>query len=142
MKEFIDRWFWTILILAIVLGLFLPGLGQPLIPYLRLILGGILFFSALRLEFTAALKELRKPALGLYATFLMMIVAPLGLYVLASVALPRSFAVGVLILAAMPSGMACSALSDIVGGNAALALVITLLTYVVCPFTAPWVIEL
>jgi predicted Na+-dependent transporter len=42
----------------------------------------------------------------------------------------------------MPSGTACSSLTDVVRGNAALALVGTIVTSLACPFVVPWIIEL
>jgi BASS family bile acid:Na+ symporter len=73
---------------------------------------------------------------------MMMVVLPLAVYGAARLALPPALAVGVLIVAAMPAGTACSSLTDVVGGNAALALLGTLLTSLVCPLAAPWVIRL
>ena len=140
--RFIDRYFWLLCILAALLGLFVPQLGMPIAGGLKFLLGSILFFTGLRLHFRAAWRELRRPWLVLYAGALMLIVLPLGVYGLAWLMLPPALATGVLIVAAMPCGTACSPLTDIVRGNAALALVGTLVTSLACPLVTPWVIEL
>jgi BASS family bile acid:Na+ symporter len=126
---------------AVLLGLFVPRVGMPLARVFRWLLGSILFFTALRLDFKAAVRELRRPWLVLYVALVIMAVMPFCVYGLARLALPQALAVGVLITAAMPAGTACSSLTDVIRGNAALALVGTLVTSLLCPFVTPWIIR-
>jgi BASS family bile acid:Na+ symporter len=138
--KLVERYFWVVCLAAIGLGLFLPWTGRVVAGQLRLVLGSILFFTALKLDWLAAWHEVRRPGLILYAAFLMMLVLPLAVYALVRQTLPPVLALGVLVVAAMPAGSACSSLSDIVGGNPALALVGTLTTCLVCPLTVPFVL--
>lgn len=139
--KLIDRWFWAICVLAALLGLFLPQLGMPLAKSFKFLLGTILFFSGLRLDFRAAWREVKRPWLVFYASLVILVIVPVAMYTLALQLLPVTLAFGVLIVASMPAGTACSALTDIVKGNAALALVVTLMTSLLCPIVTPWIIS-
>lgn len=142
--KFVEKHFAILCVLAVVVGLGWPALGlrptadiiavleRLLLPFLA----GILFFTGLKLDFAAAGRELRRPALLVYLWLMLMIVLPLGMWALARVILP-DFALGVLILAAMPAGMACATMSDIVRGNISLAMVLILITSLLCPITVP-----
>ena len=139
----VERWFWAFCVGAVLAGLFLPQakllIYWPWTP--KVFLGGILFFTGLKIDFRAAGRELARPWFLLYVTALLMVGLPLGLYGLARWLVP-AFALGVLITAAMPAGLAGTSLVDIVKGNTALALVITLVTSAVCPLVTPLVIRL
>lgn len=142
--KFVEKHFAILCVLAVVVGLGWPALGlrptadiiavleRLLLPFLA----GILFFTGLKLDFAAAGRELRRPALLVYLWLMLMIVLPLGMWALARAILP-DFALGVLILAAMPAGMACATMSDIVRGNISLAMVLILITSLLCPITVP-----
>jgi BASS family bile acid:Na+ symporter len=139
----VERWFAVICVGATLLGLFCPAVGRPFTGvWIKIYLAGLLFFSGLKMDFRAAWGALRKPGLVLYVTAVMMLALPLVTWGLARLVLPSDLAAGVLIVAAMPAGLACGALADLVGGNAALALVVTLVTSLVCPVVTPWLVSL
>ena len=137
----LDRWFWAFCVGAALLGLLFPAPLSFIAENIRILLGSILFFTGLRLNFRAAWSEIRRPGLALYAAGIRLIVLPLLVYQAARLVLPPPLAVGVLIVVAMPSGTACSSLADVVRGNASLALVGTLATSLACPLVTPWVVE-
>jgi len=139
--KWIAQYFWAICVVVTLAGLFVPVLGWPFAPGKLAFLAGILFFTGLKMDFRAAVAELRRPGLLLYASAMMLIVLPLAMWGLAHLLVP-AFAVGVLIVAAMPAGLACGSLTDIARGNVALALVATLATSLLCPLLTPWVIAL
>lgn len=136
----VESWFWAICLAATLLGLFVPEAGAPLRGLILPFLGGIMYFTGLKLDFGAARRELARPSLALYASAMRLALLPLAVFALARAVLPPEYAAGVLIVAAMPAGMACSALSDVVGGSAALALVITLVSSLLCPLVTPLVV--
>ncbi len=156
----IERWFWAFCIGAVLFGLLVPQAkllihypwsadphdpaNLPLLSYpwtTKLFLGGILFFTGLKIDFRAAFRELARPWLLIYVTIMLMVVLPLAIYGLARWLVP-AFALGVLITATMPAGLAGSSLTDICKGNTALALIVTLVTSAVCPVVTPLVIRL
>ena len=141
MTKILDRWFWAFCVAAALAGLLFPGPLRFLAEHIRYLLGSILFFTGLRLNFRAAWNEVRRPGLSLYAAVFRLVVFPLLAYQAARLFLPPPLAVGVLIVTAMPAGTACSSLADVVRGNASLALVGTLVTSLASPFVTPWVVE-
>ncbi len=139
--RFVEDWFAVICIGATLLGLLVPEVGEPITgAWPKVFLAGILFFTGLKLDFREAGRALAKPWLVLYLAIMLMVVLPVGVYAAARLCLPVGLAVGVMIVVAMPSGLACSSLTDIAKGNAALALVVTMVTSLLCPFSTPWII--
>jgi BASS family bile acid:Na+ symporter len=152
----VEKWFWVFCVGAVLTGLFVgparlliqypwnPGPGvEPLFRYswtTKVFLGGILFFTGLKIDFRAAFRELARPWFLLYVVAMLMVVLPLGIYGLARWLLP-GFALGLLIVAAMPAGLAGSSLTDICKGNTGLALIVTMVTSAVCPLVTPLVIS-
>jgi bile acid:Na+ symporter, BASS family len=140
--KFVERWFVVFSLGAMALGLFLPRCGYFMKDIALLWLAGILFFTGLKLDFRAAFSHLRRPGLVVYATVVTMVLFPLAVYGLARLVLPEKLAYGVVIVAAMPAGMACSSLTDISRGNTELAVTVTLVTSLACPAITPWIIKL
>lgn len=134
--KFLERHFWILCIATTLAGLLYPPVGYPF-RNVALFLMGILFVSGLKLDFAAALREFRRPGLLLYVCAMFLVVLPGVAYLAARAVLDEQFAVGVLILVCMPAGVVTSSLTDITGGNAALALVVTLATSLLCPLVAP-----
>ncbi len=141
--KLVERWFAVICVAATLLGLFVPQSGSFMKDLATVFLAGILFFTGLKLDFRAAVGHVARPWLVIYAAIVLMVVFPLGIYGLARLTLPnKDLACGVLIVAAMPAGLAGSSLTDIARGNTALALVVTMLTSLICPVVTPWMIRL
>jgi len=65
-----------------------------------------------------------------------LIVVPVSLYMVASL-YDQKLAIGVLLLTAMPAAVASPAISDLVNGNTALSIAITVVTSIAAPFTIP-----
>jgi BASS family bile acid:Na+ symporter len=159
--KLLEKYYWVWCVLATLLGLLLPAVNWPLrdawiwvmglqVPLLggaviispvTIALMGILFFGGLKIDFAAAVGEFRRPAFLAYMLAMCMIVMPIGIWLITRWLMPE-FALGMLVLAAMPAGVVCSSLTEIARGNSALALVGTLATTLVCPVIAPLVISL
>jgi BASS family bile acid:Na+ symporter len=151
----VERWFWAFCVGAVLTGLLVgpakllvqypwnpdPG-TEPLFSYpwtTKVFLGGILFFTGLKIDFRAAFREFARPWFLLYVAVMLMVVLPLAIFGLARLLVP-AFALGVLIVAAMPAGLAGCSLVDICRGNTALSLVVIMVTSAVCPLVTPLVI--
>ncbi len=135
--KYVERFFCSICIVATVLGLLLPRVGMPFVPYLKPLLMGILYFTCLKLDFGRIRGHLGRPRFLVWACFLILIVSPFLQWALASLFFSATVALGVLLLGAMPAGMATTSLTDVIDGDSELALVITALTCLLCPITAP-----
>ncbi|MBU1348687.1 bile acid:sodium symporter [Patescibacteria group bacterium] len=132
-----------VLVVALLVGILVPQ-AQVLIAWNTLLLQAIFFLSSLKMdgnEILARLKDWRTLAIsGVFMLVLMPLVVR-G----ATLLLPENLAVfgfAFFLLAAMPSGMTSPLLSELVGGNQPLALVITAGTSLLAPFTVPLMVSL
>ncbi len=138
MKTFklIEKYFWAILILALIAGLLLPQYGAGLEFLMTPILMIILFMVFLKTDCLLILKQFRKPLFITYIITLFLIVLPSLIY-LGTRWIDESLAIGLLLLAGTPAAVASPVLTDIVKGNRTLALAIVIPSYVVAPIVMP-----
>lgn len=136
MINFITKYFWIFFILGMILGLFVK-LSSLVSPYIIYILMFVLFLTILKIDFSQIIKSFKKPFLIIYLTFLTLIIAPLLAYLLAKSILAPEYTLAILILFAMPAGMATPAYSDIFKGNTPLSLIVTTISSLLAPITIP-----
>jgi len=134
----LGRQFWITACLMFGLGLILPGDYGRLRPLVPLFLGGILFFSCLRLS----LQEMGQGVtLGTARTLAWTIPWRLALMPLVAGGLTwliaPSWAAGVMLLAASPAAMSSVAFTDLYGGTRMFALLQMLGTTMLAPLTVP-----
>ena len=132
----IENLFWLICLAAIGLGLFVPASGLWLKPGIHYFLMAILFFTCLKIDWSRTVSHIREPAFLAYITAMFLLVLPVGIWALGEALVP-AFTLGVVILAAMPAGMAGSSLTELAGGNAGLALLGTAASTLLAPITVP-----
>ena len=142
------RWFlaliqsyFFIILISLAAGLLFPLKVVVLAPFATLFLQIIFFLTSLKLDPQAVLKEFRHPKALVIASLFMLLVLPAFVFVVAQALVP-SLAIALLLLAAMPTGMTAPLLADVVGGKATTALVLTVMTSLLAPFTIPLVISL
>ena len=107
---------------------------------IRLLLLVIVFYLKSRLsikELTGYLKDWR---MLLIATLFMLVVLPLALFMPAKYLAP-DWALALLIMGAMPTGMTIALIADYFGGKTALALLITASTSLLAPITIPFIFK-
>lgn len=140
MRKKIEKYSSIFFIAAIAIGMFFPSLGLILEPYMLYFLLAILFLSILKIDTNETFKQAEKTGLLIYIIFMLMIATPIILFLITKRLYPE-IAISVLILTAMPAGMATSALTDISKGSVSLALIITMATTLLCPFTIPFLLK-
>lgn len=117
-------------------GVLLPKAGFVLAPYLLVWLGGLLFFNLLRLEAKDVVATFSKPR-RLAATAVIKLAAlPLLMYAVAYV-LYRPFALPVLLLSGISTGLGAPFVANIVGARLALIVGMIVVTSLAAPFTLP-----
>jgi len=136
-----EKHFCLICVAATLGGLFVPVIGRPFVPYLSVLLMGILYLTCLKLDLARVASHLGRPARLVWMVLLVLVAVPFIEWGLAAVFVP-GFALGVLLLASMPSGMATASLIDVSGGDTELGLVMTTVTSLVCPVTVPLLMSL
>ncbi len=139
MRALIERNFTFILLLGIVAGLYVPGLDH-LPAYAPIIaISMVIFFSCSRVS----LEEIR--GFDRRAAFLFFVVrfflVPALLYYLALQVVP-DYALGILLVALMPVGVASTAMANLTGGNPSISLAATVVTNAMTPLTVPFMLWL
>jgi len=126
--------------LAFLIGLVFPSNVIWAAPYTTSLLMGIFFLSSLKIDLKNIFQQLEdRKATILIITVFMLLVLPLLVHYLFSFFSP-ALAVAFLILAAMPIGMTAPLLVEISGGKPSLALILTVSTSLIAPFTVPLII--
>jgi bile acid:Na+ symporter, BASS family len=128
------------MLLAIAVGLFVPQ-ATALIAWNTLLLQAIFFISCLKVEPKTVLENLKDWRFLLLANFLMLLGFPIAVWLLG---LPwrSDFAFALYMLAAMPVGMTAPLLVEIAGGKQSVAMVLTITTSLLAPFTVPLLTKL
>ncbi|MFH1078121.1 MAG: bile acid:sodium symporter [Patescibacteria group bacterium] len=131
-----------VLVVALLVGILVPQ-AHVLVAWNTLLLQAIFFLSSLKMDGAEILARLKDwKTLAVSGAF-MLIFLPF-LVRGATFFLPEGFAAfgfAFFLLAAMPSGMTSPLLSEHVGGNQPLALIITAGTSLLAPFTVPLMIQ-
>jgi len=131
--------FWIPAYVALLIGLYIPGEFAWLKPFVPVALGGILFFTALKIPFGDVVGGLADR--GLLARCSWMAAAKLA--VLPALAwlitwlIAPDWAAGVALVTMMPAGLSSVALADLHRGDRVLALFLIITTSLLAPLTVP-----
>jgi bile acid:Na+ symporter, BASS family len=140
----LGRHFWILTYFFLLLGFLLPGDYHGLEWLVPILLGGILFFTGLKVRLGDVASELnsaRRIGRISWLVALKLLLYPIIVYFLTRMIAPE-WAVGMLIVTAMPGGLSSSAFSDLYGGNVGLTLIMVLLGSLICPLTIPVLIQI
>lgn len=130
-----------VVLLGILLGTFFSAPLQWLNTYSTPLLVVVFFTSSLRLSLKELTDYLKDWRMLLIATLFMLVIIPLALFVPAKYLAP-DWALPLLIMGAMPTGMTIALIADYFGGKTALALLITALTSLLAPFSIPLIFKI
>lgn len=131
----------VILLTALSVGLAFPTVAQKIAPLSTLFLQIIFFLSSLKLDLRTAKSDARHWRVILISNLYMLVLLPIATYLVTKILLP-TYALPLLILAAMPAGMTSMLLTELIGGSVNLALLLTMSTSLLAPFTIPFVMKL
>jgi bile acid:Na+ symporter, BASS family len=134
--HFIENYFWVFLLAGIALGLSYPVYNDFFMSLLKPLLMLMLLLVFLKTNLVQILTQIRDYRLMLYLLCLYMFIIPLALFAGINF-INREFAIGILLLTAMPAAVSSPTLTDIVKGNIALSASIAIITSLVAPFTVP-----
>ena len=136
-----------IILLAVVFSSMAAGICCPKVfaflqPYPLLCLMILFFMSFLSIRLEAVWEALRQSSLSILSLVaLKMFVMPVILYGLFLYVMPE-YAVAALLLTAVSTGVVAPFMSNLVGGNSARVLVVTVITSILVPFSLPAVVGL
>ncbi|HPR41472.1 MAG TPA: bile acid:sodium symporter [Candidatus Methanofastidiosa archaeon] len=127
--------------LGFVIGLLMPGVAKAMEPYILYFLVGIMFFTMLKIDPKDLRQTASNPSYILYLAAMILFISPIVQYSVAKVLYP-GVAASVLIIGALPSAMSSTSITDLLKGNVHIALLLTVITSLLAPFTMPFLIEL
>lgn len=127
--------------LAFFIGLVYPENILWASAYTTFILAMIFFLSALKIDLKKVLHQLDDKLTLVIINVCMLLVLPVIVYFVFDLIYP-SLAIAFLLLAVMPIGMTTPLLVEIAGGRQSLALILTVTTSLLAPFTVPFMIKL
>ena len=130
-----------VIVVALLGGLFFSKETLFFTPYSTLFLQIIFFLSSVKLDPKQILKEMKDVKMISYVTVLKLFLFPAVVFLLAKLFLPE-LAVPLLLIAAVPTGMTTPLLTEVAGGKVGIALVLTLTTSLLAPFTIPLIVGL
>jgi BASS family bile acid:Na+ symporter len=126
--------FWVFLLLGMLMGFVFSDEAAVLDHYLVVLLMALLYVVFLKNDMGNALGHIRRPLLLLYLLACNLLVIPVLVFVFTR-GLEPDLKVAVFLLACMPSGISAPALTDIVKGDTALSLVLTVLSSMIAPLS-------
>lgn len=141
----VGRRFWLAGYLALAAGFLVPGNWLPqeimahCVPFL---LGGILFFSGLRLPLTEIIGSVRDLSLFRQQALVLpwkLLLIPLAAYAVTLFIFPQ-WAPGVLLVSLMPMGLSSIALNDLYGGHRMMAVFLVVGSSVIAPISIPLIL--
>jgi bile acid:Na+ symporter, BASS family len=130
----------NVLLLSLFLGFVFPQFFAPLNIYSTFFLQVIFFISSLKIDFLEIGQELRHWKTLLLVNFFMLFLLPVIAYTLGGLFFPELI-LPLLLLASMPAGMTSPLLTELIRGNVPLALLITITTSLLAPFTIPFILQ-
>ena len=135
--KYIEKNVSLILLMGVPLGLIFPYFGF-LSWTLKYILMFVLFVSFLKIDFSEIVIYLKKPIMPIYITFMNMFIAPVIIFLAFSLFMKdKNFIEAVLLLAAVPSGVASTAMTELTEGDAPLTVIITVFSHFIAPLSIP-----
>lgn len=135
--QFIEKNFSLVLTIGVPLGLIFPYFSF-LKDYLTYLLMLVLFITFLRIDISEIVVQLKKPLKVVYAIVIHLFALPLIVFAFLSLFnAPLSYVSAFLLFSALPSGVASPAITDLLGGDVPLSVVITVFSHFVSTVSIP-----
>lgn len=131
----------SVVFLALIVGLLFPDQLKFLGAYSTHLLITVFFTSSLRLNTKELIGYAKDWRMLLISNLFMLVILPFALY-FPALAFSQEWALALLILGAMPTGMTIALVADFFGGKTSLALVITATTSLLAPLSIPIIFKI
>ena len=139
--QFVQKYFWLIMLVSLTLGFVLPSVGMILKDYVTEILIVIMTLSCLKIDI-ASLVSVRHDWWRFLVLLFLMYIVPTILVFFSKYFLDEKIFLGLLIAAAMPCAVSVVFISDLLGGEPPKALVATSIAHIISPFVTPFLVYL
>lgn len=122
------------MLVAVALAFLEPRVFSWVEPYMVYLLGALMFFGSLKVNFGQIAGYLKRPGYVFGVALAAIVIFPVLTFWVTRAILP-AYAVGFFFLAAAPSAMASAAVARILKGEVSLALVFSVTQHLLTPFT-------
>lgn len=128
----------TLLALGVLVGLACPALADLVRPLMPATIFVIVLGTLLRVDGEAVVATLRQPSLSVLLPAVVMVACPLAIGVAGhTLGLPKEFAIALVLAVSAPPSSGTAAVARMLGLDAAVPLVVTVLSMVLAPVTVP-----
>jgi BASS family bile acid:Na+ symporter len=127
-------------VFSMLAGIFLPALGDPFEPCLTSFMIVFLYLSFLRVNLLTVIRSIMDVHLMAILLLVKLLAIPLSLYYITKFFAP-SYALPVLLLSGISTGVVAPFISNIVAGNTSLVVSMVVLSSLLVPFTLPLLVK-
>lgn len=131
----------SVVTLSSLAGIFIPSLGKPFEPFLVHFMILFVFLNFLKIDLMKIIRTLMDVRLMTMLLFVKLLAIPLFFYLLAKVVYPP-YALPVLLLSGISTGVVAPFISNMLSGNTALVISMLVLSSLLVPFTLPTLVKL
>lgn len=117
-------------------GIIFPSLGEFFSPYILLIIGLLLFFNLIQLNFQDLISTFKKPKFLFILCITKVLVIPVTMYFVTNQIFPK-YALSVLLLSGISTGLGAPFVTNYVGGRLSIVVGMVIVTSLVVPFVLP-----
>jgi len=129
-----------VVVFSMLAGIFIPALGDPFEPCLTYFMIIFLYLSFLRVDFMAIIRSFMNVGLIVVLLLVKLLAIPLCLYYLTKLLFP-SYALPVLLLSGISTGVVAPFISNILAANTSLVVSMVVLSSLLVPFTLPSLVK-
>ncbi len=134
--ELKDLILFGVVIFSMLGGIFIPALGDPFEPLLVYFMIIFLYLSFLRVDLIAIIRSIMDVELMAILLLVKLLAIPLSLYYVTKLLFPP-YALPVLLLSGISTGVVAPFISNILAGNTSLVVSMVVLSSLLVPFTLP-----
>jgi BASS family bile acid:Na+ symporter len=125
-----------VVVFSMLAGIFIPTIGDPFEPCLTYFMIVFLYLSFIRVDLMAIIRSIMDVRLIVILLLAKLLAIPFFLYYLTKLFFP-SYALPVLLLSGISTGVVAPFISNILAGNTSLVVSMVLLSSLLVPFTLP-----
>jgi len=124
------------ILVSTISGIIFPSLGEFFSPYILVILGLLLFFNLIQLNFQDLISTFKKPKFLFILCIMKVLVIPVTMYFVTNQIYPK-YALSVLLLSGISTGLGAPFVTNYVGGRLSIVVGMVIVTSLAVPFILP-----
>lgn len=132
-----DKFFWIFLILSVLIGFLFPSFFSKYEGLTLFIIPSIIGILFLKVDIIDVITHIQKPLLLAYIAVMKLLIMPIIIFLLFKPFVSQDLLMGLVLLAALPTGVSSAVFTDFMKARTSLSLTIVILTNLLSIFTIP-----